>query len=294
MPDQNASSPTTPAQHVQRPGALLVGARPGRHLRHVGEVVVDDAVVGVLRVEGADLVPVGPQPGHERVPSLRVLDEEVREVGGEALAQPDVVPVALGDRVAEPLVGDLVHDHGVPPPLRPAHGVVAVEDGRRRLHAALDAVRLDVGEPLVGVGADAGREEVEGRDRRLGEGLEALVPVLREDPGLDREALPGRAVLHREARHSEHVEPRRDGDRLPPAREAPPVAEVGLLDQEAVRDHLVVGGGGDPELARGLVVRVIDDRQPLPRLVRPVVGEERAVAVLVRARREGRRRETPR
>ena len=93
-------------------------------------------------------------------------------------------------------------------------------------------------------------------------------------------------MLDREARHAEHVEPGGDGDRLPPAREAPAVAEVGLLDQEAVRDDLVVGGGGDPELARGLVVRVIDDGQPLPGLVRPVVGEERAVAVLVRADEE--------
>ena len=101
-----------------------------------------------------------------------------------------------------------------------------------------------------------------------------------------RQALPGRAVLDREARHAEHVEPRRDRDRLPPVREAPAVAEVGLLDQQAVRDHLVVGGRGDHELAGGLVVRVIDDRQPLPRLVRPVVAEERAVAVLVGADQE--------
>ena len=252
---------------------------------------MDDAVAGVLLVEGADLVSVGPQPGHEGIPSLRVLHEEVGEVGGEALAQPDVVPVALRDRVAEPLVGDLVHDHAVPPPRGPTHGVVAVEDRRRRLHPSLDAVRLDVGEPLVGVGADAGREEVEGRDRRLGEGLEALVPVLRKDPGLDGQAPPGRAVLHREACHPELVEPRRDGDRLPPVREAPAVAEVGLLDEEPVRDDLVVGRGGDPELARGLVVRVIDDGQPLPGLVRPVVGEERPVAVLVRGDEEavGRR-----
>ena len=39
-----------------------------------------------------------------------MLGEQQREVGGEPLAQPDVVPVALGDGVAEPLVGDLVGD----------------------------------------------------------------------------------------------------------------------------------------------------------------------------------------
>ena len=47
---------------------------------------------------------------HERVAAAELLGEQVREVGREPLAQPHVVPVALGDGVAPPLVGDFVHD----------------------------------------------------------------------------------------------------------------------------------------------------------------------------------------
>ena len=60
---------------------------------------------------------------------------EQGEVGGEAFAQPDIVPVLLGDGIAEPLVGDLVR-HQVRTPARPVTDVLAVEDGAGVLHAA--------------------------------------------------------------------------------------------------------------------------------------------------------------
>ena len=49
-------------------------------------------------------------------PSI-VLRGQQREIGGEAFAQPGVVPVLLGDRIAEPLVRDLVRHQpeGRPP-----------------------------------------------------------------------------------------------------------------------------------------------------------------------------------
>ncbi len=66
-------------------------------------------------------------------------------------------------------------------------------------------------------------------------------------------------------------------------RAARAVAEVQLLQEHAVGDDLVVGGRRDDELARRLVVRMIDHGQPVARAVRPVQAEEGAVPVLVRA-----------
>ena len=65
--------------------------------------------------------------------------------------------------------------------------------------------------------------------------------------------------------------------------EAAAVAEVGLLLQQAVGDDLVARGGRDDELAGGLVVGVVDRRQPPAGLVGPVVAEERPLAVPVLA-----------
>ena len=110
---------------------------------------------------------------------------------------------------------------------------------------------------------------------------EAVVAVLAVDPGLDREAAPRGPVVHREAGDAEHVEPGGDRDRLPPVGQAPAVAEVGLLDQQAVRHDLVVGRGGHQHLGGGLVVGMVERGQPLPRLDRPVVAEEGPLAVLV-------------
>ena len=48
--------------------------------------------------------------GDESIAALIVFRGKQREIGGEALAQPGVVPVLLGHRIAEPLVRDLVRD----------------------------------------------------------------------------------------------------------------------------------------------------------------------------------------
>ena len=62
----------------------------------------------------------GSQTGHEFVATVRVLDEEQREVGRETLAEPDIIPVGLGHSVAKPLMRDLVDDH-----VAPAHRTIA-------------------------------------------------------------------------------------------------------------------------------------------------------------------------
>ena len=68
----------------------------------------------------------------ERVASFVVLGKEQREVGREPLAQPHVVPVALGHRIAEPLMRDLVDDRAA----AGADALFAVEDRARVLGAA--------------------------------------------------------------------------------------------------------------------------------------------------------------
>ena len=75
---------------------------------------MDDGEAGVALLDGEDDLAAPLQAGDEGVAAAVVLEEEQGEVGGEALAQPDVVPVALGDGVAEPLVRDLVGDEAGP------------------------------------------------------------------------------------------------------------------------------------------------------------------------------------
>ena len=47
-----------------------------------------------------------------------MLLEEIREIGREALAEPQVIPVALRDRIAEPLMGNLVRHQFDEPSVR--------------------------------------------------------------------------------------------------------------------------------------------------------------------------------
>ena len=61
------------------------------------------------------------------------------------------------------------------------------------------------------------------------------------------------------------------------------VWQVRLFDFESVGDDLIVIRRGNDELSPGLVIRMVYGWQPVPCLVRPVVTEERAVAVLVGA-----------
>ena len=109
-------------------------------------------VSGQLLFELQHLRAAALQPVDERVAALVMLGEEQREVGRKPLAQPHIVPVALGDGIAEPLVRDLVHDRAA----AGAHAFLAVEDRARVLGAAAEAGGLHVGELLVRVRADAG------------------------------------------------------------------------------------------------------------------------------------------
>ena len=88
-------------------------------------------------------------------------------------------------------------------------------------------------------------------------------------------------MVNGEPRHAERVEPRRDRHRLLPVRAPPSPGEIDFLDQEAVGDDLVLRGRRDDELAGGLVVRMVDHRQPLPGVVRPVLAEGGPLAVHV-------------
>ena len=87
--------------------------------------------------------------------------------------------------------------------------------------------------------------------------------------------------MDRELRDADRVQPRGNRHRLFPVRRAPAVAEIGRALKEAVRDHLILRRCGDDELARRLVIRVVDHRQPLARAVRPVFAEGAPLTVLV-------------
>ena len=236
---------------------------------------MNDPVGGILGGEVEDLLPAGHQPRRELIPPVGVLDEEQGEIGSEALAQPDVVPVGFSDGVPEPLMGDLV-DHHVPPPHRagPRYALLGIKDARGRFHPAGHAVRLDVGQLLVRVRPDpfaVERQHVAGRDCKV---VETVVPLFGEDPGVDRDPVILADSLHRERRYPQRVEPRRDRNRLPPDRPAGSVRKVTLLHLEPVGHDLVVSRRRDHEFDRALVGNVVDRRQPVPHFVGPVVAEE--------------------
>ena len=66
--------------------------------------------------------------------------------------------------------------------------------------------------------------------------------------------------------------------------------KIHLLYQHTIGDDLIVRGGRHDELAGRFVVRMIDHRQPLTRVVRPVLAERGAFAVDVLADPQSRRR----
>ena len=124
-------------------------------------------------------------------------------------------------------------------------------------------------------------EELDRLARGLLEGEDAVVAILREDPGLQGHAGGGAEMARGELRDADIVEPRRDRYGFLPMGHAAAVAEIEFLLQQAVGHHLIFGGRGDQEFAGGLVVGVIDHGQPLARQGGPVPTEEGAVAELV-------------
>ena len=128
---------------------------------------MDDRRVRQLLFELQHLRAAALQAVDERVAAFVVLREEQREVGRESLAQPHIVPVALGHRIAEPLVRDLVDDRAA----AGADAFLAVEDRARVLGAAGEAGGLHVGELLVRVRPDVRDEELQRAPRRVFEQL---------------------------------------------------------------------------------------------------------------------------
>ena len=187
-------------------------------------------------------------------PSSGVLGVQQREVGREPLTQPDVVPVALGHRIAEPLVGGLVDDGCV----AGGYPLLAIKDVRRVLGSSAHAGGLHVRQLLIGVGPDVLREELERPARVAFERLQALVRVLRKHPEGQLDALHRRFVVHDEMRDAERVEPRRDRHVLRPVCAAQGSRQIDLVHQQAVADHLILGLRRNDEFRCRLVGDVIE------------------------------------
>ena len=246
---------------------------------NLGEIVVDHGDTGGALFDGEDVGAGAAHGGEEGVAAVVELGGEGGEVGGEALAQPGVVPILFSNGIAEPLVGGLVGYEAEGGTIGDA--AFAVEDGAGVLHAAAHAGHLDVGEFFVREGADVGGEELDGLARGIFEGEDAVVAVLREDPGFERHAGGGGEMARGEGGDADIVQPAGDGHGLLPMGHAAAIAEIEFLNECAVGDDLISRGRGDQKLAGGLVGGVIDHGQPLAREGRPVPAEEGAVAELV-------------
>ncbi len=57
-------------------------------------------------------------------------------------------------------------------------------------------------------------------------------------------------------------------------REPAAVSQIDLLLKQTIRHHLIFRWRSDDEFAGGLVIWMINHRQPLPGLIRPVGAEE--------------------
>jgi hypothetical protein len=129
--------------HVQDPPALLVQVM----IEDVDRLVVELGGDGPA-ITPAVLAEVAVQPLIELeiggVATLVVLAPQILGVGREALVEPALAPVATGDQIAEPLVGQLVGDQRVDVVVDRGPGVEqdGVGQGRRAgvLHAAEDEV----------------------------------------------------------------------------------------------------------------------------------------------------------
>ena len=261
---------------MQNPAALLVhdaiGYSGPRLILHHGHI--RHSLLGRQNLRARAL-----QPGDEGLAALVVLGRQQSEIRGEALAEPDVVPIFLGDGIAKPLVRDFVRyqaecGRAVDRPL-------AVEYRAGVFHAAIVAGRLHIREFLIWIRADVATVEFDGLARRRFEGADAGVAVLVVDPGLERHSRDGAEMARSELRHADVVEPCGDRHGLVPVCEAAAVAKVDLFFERPIRHHLILRRSGHDEFARRFVVRVVDRRQPLMREVGPVRAEEASLSVFV-------------
>src|ERR1041384_7041037 len=101
------------------------------------------------------------------------------------------------------------------------------------------------------------------------------------NPGLQLYAFDQPGVMRRELRYAKSIQPRSDGNGLFPVREPPPVSQLGFFLQQPVSYNLIPNWRSDDKLARSFVIGMIDHRQPLARVVWPVLAEETALAKLV-------------
>src|SRR5262249_38022986 len=123
------------------------------------------------------------------------LAPDVLAVSREAFVEPALPPVAAGDEIAEPLVGELVRDEGLGVEVAPgARGEERLVGERRRggvLHAAEDEFGdADLGVARVGVAhAEARREALEDL-RGLAEEAPRVVLASGLDVVADRDVVP--------------------------------------------------------------------------------------------------------
>ncbi len=203
------------------------------------------------------------------VATLVVLAPDVLGVGREALVEPALAPVAARHEITEPLVRELVTDERVDVvvdrgAIVEQHGV-GERRGARVLHPAEDEVgdeHLRVARIRIG-DAELLREQLEhlrrARERALGRLLLAALDVEH-----DRRIAPLR-LDHREVADGERDEVAAVRDvELPVQRALRAGSLVG--DQRAVRQREHRRGDGDLDLARGLLVRCVEAREPVARV----------------------------
>src|SRR6185437_14803965 len=152
----------------------------------VRNVLVDHGLV-VLLLGGQRSSARARESRHECVAAGVVLREQQREVRCKTFTEPCIIPVALGDGVAEPLMCDFVCDDCGCRFVR--HHLFAVEDGARVLGTTSTECRCYVGELFVRVWSDVLAVELEGLSCRLFEACDSIVTVLMRDPGLQLDAL---------------------------------------------------------------------------------------------------------
>ena len=253
------------AQHVQHARALVVHVGVVARVRAVVEVDHERARAFVVGRD--DLAVRIPHLVAEGVVAVAVLLVEVRVVRGESLVEPHVAPLAAGEHVAVPLVGELVGDEvllGARQFLAlVVQGAQVHHRGGGVLHAAVDEVLHDdlrvlgvrvvdanlLREVLHHVAGEAVAAQNGGVVRVGGHHVPQrnVPPLLLVDPVLrDRQ--------HDEVAHLGLVE-------LP--EELGVVAGLPLLDQAAVGDRRVTPRHAEASLERGLVVRVVVAGDPV-------------------------------
>ena len=251
-------------QHVEDASALLVEVR----VEQVDRLLVLPADDGTLIAPGLVQVTLGVDQQLEvgLVASLGVLAPDVLEVRREALVQPRLGPLAAGQQVAPPLVGQLVRHQALDVVIDRGPLVEQHQIGQRRRGGVLHAAEDELGDgdlTVAGVGvgdADALREEVD----HLGRAPEAAARVglasgRNEVEDVDAGARRAVGDLHERAGRQRHQVGRlRELERVVPAH-----AIAGQLDplaQHAVRQHEVARGRRADHLGREFLDRVIDAR----------------------------------